>query len=173
MITEGSLLGAAIHEGVSFPVGKVETMEIHPMSYHEFLLAMGEESLAELLKEKAYTTIRTFADRYIHWLKLYYYIGGMPEAVNDYAENGDRTSVREIQKQILKLYEQDFSRHTPDTELARLRMVWNSVPLQLAKEKQKIPALLCGKNVYGGLPRGGLDGESAAVCDRESVDLIR
>ena len=97
----------------------------------------------------------------------------MPDAVNDYAENGDRTSVREIQKQILKLYEQDFSRHTPDTELARLRMVWNSVPLQLAKEKQKIPALLCGKNVYGGLPRGGLDGESAAVCDRESVDLIR
>ena len=173
VIAAGSLLGVAIHEGVSFPVGKVETMEIHPMSYHEFLLAMGEESLAELLKEKAYTTIRTFADRYIHWLKLYYYIGGMPEAVNDYAENGDRTSVREIQKQILKLYEQDFSRHTPDTELARLRMVWNSVPLQLAKEKQKIPALLCGKNVYGGLPRGGLDGESAAVCDRESVDLIR
>lgn len=86
---------------------------------------------------KAYTIIRTFADRYIHWLKLYYYIGGMPEAVNDYAENGDITSVREIQKQILELYEQDFSKHTPDTELARLRMVWNSVPLQLAKENKK------------------------------------
>ena len=137
VIAAGSLLGVAIHEGVSFPVGKVETMEIHPMSYHEFLLAMGEESLAELLEEKAYTIIRTFADRYIHWLKLYYYIGGMPEAVNDYAENGDITSVREIQKQILELYEQDFSKHTSDTELARLRMVWNSVPLQLAKENKK------------------------------------
>ena len=137
VIAAGSLLGVAIHEGVSFPVGKVETLEIHPMSYREFLLAMGEEGLADLLEKKEYAIIRTFADRYIHWLKLYYYIGGMPEAVNDYAENGDVTSVREIQKQILELYEQDFSKHTPDTELARLRMVWNSVPLQLAKENKK------------------------------------
>ena len=137
VIAAGSLLGVAIHEGVSFPVGKVETLEIHPMSYHEFLLAMGEEGLVDLLGKKEYAIIRTFADRYIHWLKLYYYIGGMPEAVNDYAENGDVTSVREIQKQILELYEQDFSKHTPDTELARLRMVWNSVPLQLAKENKK------------------------------------
>ncbi len=137
VIAAGSLLGVAIHEGVSFPVGKVETLEIHPMSYHEILLAMGEEGLADLLEKKEYAIIRTFADRYIHWLKLYYYIGGMPEAVNDYAENGDVTSVREIQKQILELYEQDFSKHTSDTELARLRMVWNSVPLQLAKENKK------------------------------------
>ena len=122
VIAAGSLLGVAIHEGVSFPVGKVETLEIHPMSYHEFLLAMGEEGLADLLEEKEYAIIRTFADRYIHWLKLYYYIGGMPEAVNDYAENGDITSVREIQKQILELYEQDFSKHTPDTELARKKI---------------------------------------------------
>ena len=137
VIAAGSLLGVAIHEGVSFPVGKVETMEIHPLSYHEFLLAMGEESLAELLERKEYDAICTFSDRYIHWMKLYYFIGGMPEAVNDYAENGDITAVREIQKQILELYEQDFSKHTPNAELARLRMVWNSVPLQLAKENKK------------------------------------
>ena len=137
VIAAGSLLGAAIHSGVSFPVGKVETMEMYPMSFHEFLEAMGEAALAELLSEKDHVAINVFADKYIHWLKLYYFIGGMPEAVNDYAENGDITAVREIQKQILNLYESDFSKHTPDTELARLRMVWNSVPIQLAKENRK------------------------------------
>lgn len=137
VIAAGSLLGAAIHSGVSFPVGKVETMEMYPMSFHEFLEAMGEAALAELLSEKDHVAINVFEDKYIHWLKLYYFIGGMPEAVNDYAENGDITAVREIQKQILNLYESDFSKHTPDTELARLRMVWNSVPIQLAKENRK------------------------------------
>lgn len=137
VIAAGSLLGVAIHEGVSFPVGKVETMEIHPMSFHEFLIAVGEEALADLLTEKDYDAINAFSGKYIHWLKLYYFIGGMPEAVNDYVENGDVTTVREIQKQILSLYESDFSKHTPDTELARLRMVWNSIPAQLAKENRK------------------------------------
>ena len=137
VIAAGSLLGVAIHSGVSFPVGKVETMDMYPMSFHEFLEAMGEAALAELLSEKDHAAINVFADKYIHWLKLYYFIGGMPEAVNDYAENGDVTVVREIQKQILNLYESDFSKHTPDTELARLRMVWNSVPIQLAKENRK------------------------------------
>lgn len=137
VIAAGFLLGVAIHEGVSFPVGKVETMEIHPMSFHEFLIAVGEEALADLLTEKDYDAINAFSGKYIHWLKLYYFIGGMPEAVNDYVENGDVTTVREVQKQILSLYESDFSKHTPDTELARLRMVWNSIPAQLAKENQK------------------------------------
>ena len=137
VIAAGSLLGVAIHSGVSFPVGKVETMDMYPMSFHEFLEAMGEAALAELLSEKDHVAINVFEDKYIHWLKLYYFIGGMPEAVNDYAENGDITAVREIQKQILNLYESDFSKHTPDTELARLRMVWNSVPIQLAKENRK------------------------------------
>ena len=137
VIAAGSLLGVSIHEGVSFPVGKVETIEIHPMSYGEFLTAMGEETLAGLIREKDYDAVNMFSDRYIHWLKLYYYIGGMPEAVNDYAENGDIITVREIQNEILKLYENDFSKHTPDSELPRIRMVWNSVPLQLAKENKK------------------------------------
>ena len=137
VIAAGSLLGVLIHEGVSFPVGKVETIEIHPMSYGEFLTAMGEETLAGLIREKDYDAVNMFSDRYIHWLKLYYYIGGMPEAVNDYAENGDIITVREIQNEILKLYENDFSKHTPDSELPRIRMVWNSVPLQLAKENKK------------------------------------
>lgn len=137
VIAAGSLLGVSIHEGVSFPVGKVETIEIHPMSYGEFFTAMGEETLAGLIREKDYDAVNMFSDRYIHWLKLCYYIGGMPEAVNDYAENGDIITVREIQNEILKLYENDFGKHTPDSELPRIRMVWNSVPLQLAKENKK------------------------------------
>ena len=137
VIAAGSLLGVAIHEGVSFPVGKVESLNIYPLSFREFLMAVGENALAELITERDHQTMNLFSDKYINWLKLYYYIGGMPEAVNDYAQNGDVTSVREIQKQILDLYESDFSKHTPDTELARLRMVWNSVPLQLAKENKK------------------------------------
>lgn len=137
VIAAGSLLGVSIHEGVSFPVGKVDTMEIHPMSYGEFLTAMGEETLASLITERDYSAVNTFSYRYIHWLKLYYYIGGMPEAVNDYAENGDITAVRQIQKEILSMYENDFSKHTSTLELPRIRMVWNSVPLQLAKENKK------------------------------------
>lgn len=137
VIAAGSLLGVAVHEGVSFPVGKVETMEIFPMTYYEFLYAMGEIGLANLLEEDEYNMINAFSDKYIHWLRLYYYIGGMPEAVNEYAENRDVYEVRRIQKSILELYENDFSKHTPIQELARIRMVWNSIPLQLAKENKK------------------------------------
>ena len=137
VVSAGSLLGVAIHEGVSFPVGKVESLNMYPMSFREFLIAMGEEALADIIEEKDYQALNTFSDKYINWLKLYYFVGGMPEAVNDYAECGDVTSVRDIQKQILELYENDFSKHTPNDELARIRMVWNSIPLQLAKENKK------------------------------------
>ncbi|MCD8347508.1 MAG: ATP-binding protein [Lachnospiraceae bacterium] len=137
VVAAGSLLGVSIHEGISFPVGKVDTLKIYPMSFYEFLLAVGEKGLADLLNQKDYTSINIFSDKYIHWLKLYYYIGGMPEAVQDYTVHQDIFSVREIQNQILELYESDFSKHTPTGELARLRMVWNSIPGQLAKENKK------------------------------------
>lgn len=137
IIAAGSLLGVAIHQGVSFPVGKVNTLELHPMSYREFLLAMGEEQLANLLESEDYELIRIFANRYISWLKIYYYVGGMPEAVKEYAQNEDVAAVRRIQKNILELYEDDFSKHTQRIELPRIRMVWNSIPMQLAKENKK------------------------------------
>mgnify|MGYP007055183275 CR=1 FL=1 len=121
VVSAGSLLGVAIHEGISFPVGKVESINIYPLSFREFLMAVGEDALARMITEKDYQTMKTFSDKFITWMKLYYFTGGMPEAVNDYAENGDVTSVREIQKQILELYENDFSKHTPEAELARLR----------------------------------------------------
>lgn len=137
LIAAGSLLGVAIHAGVSFPVGKVNLLRLYPLSFFEFMKAVGEESLADLIVSEDYDSIKIFSDRYIHWLKLYYFIGGMPEAVRDYVENGDIYEVRSIQKQILELYENDFSKHTTDQELARLRMVWNSIPGQLAKENKK------------------------------------
>ncbi|MCD7737215.1 MAG: ATP-binding protein [Lachnospiraceae bacterium] len=137
VIAAGSLLGVSIHEGVSFPVGKADTLKIYPMSFYEFLLAVGETGLADLLDQKDYDSMNIFSDKYIHWLKLYYFIGGMPEAVQDYILHQDVFSVREIQNQILELYESDFSKHTPTGELARLRMVWNSIPGQLAKENKK------------------------------------
>lgn len=137
VIAAGSLLGVSIHEGVSFPVGKIDLLEVHPLSYVEFLKAVGEDALAESIESADYGIMNAFSDKYIHWLKLYYYIGGMPEAVKDYVENGDVYEVREIQKRLLELYENDFSKHTPSQELARIRLVWNSIPLQLAKENKK------------------------------------
>ncbi len=137
VIAAGSLLGVSIHEGVSFPVGKIDLLEVHPLSYVEFLKAVGEEALAEPIESADYEAMNAFSDKYIHWLKLYYYIGGMPEAVKDYVENGDIYEVREIQKRLLELYENDFSKQTPGQELARIRLVWNSIPLQLAKENKK------------------------------------
>lgn len=137
VIAAGSLLGVAIHEGVSFPVGKIDVLDVHPLSYVEFLKAVGEEALAEQIEAGNYDIMNTFSDKYIHWLKSYYYIGGMPEAVSDYVENGDIYAVREIQNRLLELYENDFSKHTPNQELARIRLVWNSIPLQLAKENKK------------------------------------
>lgn len=137
IIAAGSLLGVAIHKRISFPVGKIETMQVYPMSYVEFLMAMGEESIANLLLDGELLSLKPFADRYAHWLRLYYYIGGMPEAVSDYAENGDIVSVRAIQNTILELYDSDFEKHVEKDELPRVRLVWNSIPLQLAKENKK------------------------------------
>jgi len=137
IIAAGSLLGVAIHKGVSFPVGKVDSLELNPLSYREFLKAVGEEGLVKLLQSKDYSLISSFKDKYIEWLKKYYYIGGMPEVVGNFLNNKDFYEVRYIQKQIIEMYENDFSKHTPDNELPRIRMVWNSIPMQLAKENKK------------------------------------
>ena len=137
IIAAGSLLGVAIHKGVSFPVGKVDSLELNPLSYREFLKAVGEEGLVKLLQSKDYSLISSFKDKYIEWLKKYYYIGGMPEVVENFINNKDFYEVRYIQKQIIEMYENDFSKHTPDNELPRIRMVWNSIPMQLAKENKK------------------------------------
>lgn len=137
VVAAGSLLGVAIHDGVSFPVGKVDTLELHPMCFREFLEAMGETALAELLGRGELSLMGDFREKYIFWLKNYYYVGGMPEAVSFFAEHKDYGEVRNIQNALLAQYEDDFGKHTGNSELARIRMVWNSIPMQLGKENKK------------------------------------
>lgn len=137
VVAAGSLLGVAIHDGVSFPVGKVDTLELHPMCFREFLEAMGETALADLLGRGEPSMLGDFREKYIFWLKNYYYVGGMPEAVGFFAEHKDYVEVRNIQRALLAQYEDDFGKHAGNSELARIRMVWNSIPMQLAKENKK------------------------------------
>lgn len=137
IIAAGSLLGVAIHKGVSFPVGKVDTLELSPLSFREFLWAVGEDGLVQLIDEMNVDLIGSFRDKYEDWLKKYYYIGGMPEVVASFIEEKDFTEVRRLQKKIIEMYESDFSKHTTEQELPRIRMVWNSIPMQLAKENKK------------------------------------
>lgn len=137
IVCAGSLLGIALHQGTSFPVGKVDFMHLYPLSFREFLMANGQERFAELIDKRDFQMITSFKLTYIDALKHYYYVGGMPEAVQSFAENKDFNEVREIQRRILMAYEQDFSKHAPNEIVPRLRMIWNSIPSQLAKENKK------------------------------------
>lgn len=137
IVCAGSLLGIALHQGTSFPVGKVDFLKLYPLSFKEFLMATGKERFAELLDKRDFPMITSFKQLYIDALKQYYFIGGMPEAVQSFVENKDFNEVREIQKRILAAYDQDFSKHVPIEIVPRLRMLWNSIPSQLAKENKK------------------------------------
>jgi len=137
IVCAGSLLGIALHQGTSFPVGKVDFLKLYPFSFKEFLMATDKERFAELLDKQDFGMITCFKQTYIDSLKQYYFVGGMPEAVQSFAENKDFNEVREIQKRILAAYEQDFSKHAPNEIVPRLRMLWNSIPSQLAKENKK------------------------------------
>ena len=137
IVCAGSLLGIALHEGTSFPVGKVDFLKLYPLSFKEFLMATGKERFAELLNKWDHQMITSFKQTYIDALKQYYFVGGMPEAVQSFAENRDFNEVREIQKRILAAYEQDFSKHAPNEIVPKIRMLWNSIPSQLARENKK------------------------------------
>ena len=137
IVCAGSLLGVALHQGTSFPVGKVEFLDLYPLSYFEFLMAMGKERHVELLEKGDFDMATAFKQDYIDLLKHYYYVGGMPEVVQAFAESRDFNEVREIQQRILAAYEQDFSKHAPNEVVPRIRMLWNSIPAQLTKENKK------------------------------------
>ena len=146
IISAGSLLGVAIHEGTSFPVGKVEFLDLKPLSFFEFIEAIGENELLKILKNNDFDMINVFNTKIKEYLKLYYYIGGMPEAVNSYIQNKDLLEVRIIQKRLLEAYEQDFSKHAPINIVPRIRQLWNNIPTQLAKENKKF--------IYGLIKKG-------------------
>ena len=133
VMVAGSLLGVALHEGISYPVGKVTTLNLYPLNFREFLHAVGEVGLANVLETKDYTLIDTFSEKYIYHLKNYFYVGGMPEAVNKFIANNDYSAAREVQKEIVVQYKGDFGKHISSNELPRISMVWDSIPMQLAK----------------------------------------
>ena len=137
IICAGSLLGVALHQGTSFPVGKVEFLDLYPLSFSEFLMAMGKDRYVELLNQGDFDMATMFKQDYSDLLKQYYYVGGMPEVVQAFVDNHDFNEVREIQQRILAAYEQDFSKHAPNETVPRIRMLWNSIPAQLAKENRK------------------------------------
>ena len=137
IVCAGSLLDVALHNGTSFPVGKVEFMDLYPLSFLEFTMALGKTPHVTLLQNKDFEMASAFKQDYIDLLKYYYYVGGMPEVVMSFTENKDFNEVREIQQGILSAYEQDFSKHAPNETVPRIRMLWNSIPGQLAKENKK------------------------------------
>ena len=137
VVAAGSLLGVAIHEGISYPVGKVDMLDLYPLNFREFLCAMGEEALSDALNTKDYPLIDIFSEKYLFWLKNYYYTGGMPAVVEAFRVEKDYAEVRRIQSEIVRQYEGDFGKHIDAKTLPRIRMVWDSIPMQLAKENKK------------------------------------
>lgn len=137
VIAAGSLLGVAIHAGVSYPVGKVNELTLYPMSFEEFLGAMNEPVLLKNLQEKKLEWLGDLKEKYIHWLKNYLYVGGMPEAVSLFTEEKDYTAVRKLQKSLLDQYEKEFGKHASGELRIRISQVWNSIPAQLSKENKK------------------------------------
>jgi predicted AAA+ superfamily ATPase len=146
IVAAGSLLGVALHPGTSFPVGKVEFMDLYPLDFLEFMFAMGKDNLVKLLESEDFSLITSFKGKFIDLLKQYYYIGGMPEVVASFIAARNYGKVREIQKRILIAYEQDFSKHAPNETVPRIRMLWSSAPAQLAKENRKF--------IYGLIKQG-------------------
>lgn len=137
IVCAGSLLGIALHQGTSFPVGKVEFMDLYPLSFTEFMRAMGKEQFVDLLDKGDFEMATMFRQDYVDLLKYYYYVGGMPEVVQSFVDNRDFNEAREIQERILAANEQDFSKHAPNEAVPRIRMLWNSIPAQLTKENKK------------------------------------
>ena len=146
ILAAGSLLGVALHSGISFPVGNVQLLDMYPLSFLEFLDAIGNEELALIIRNADFQMMKVFRDSLILLLRQYFYLGGMPEVVQDYVENRDYNKARKIQKDLLRLYEYDFSKHTSGILSERLRLVYNSVPAHLGQENKKF--------IYGHL-RGG------------------
>lgn len=142
----GSLLGITLHEGTSFPVGKVDMLYMYPMDFEEFLLAMGKEQLVELLRNNSWAALTPLRGMLTELLRQYYFVGGMPEAVKTYVERGDIWEVRSIHSKIIDAYRNDMSKHVPKQQMQRINMVWNSIPSQLARDNKKF--------IYGALRKG-------------------
>lgn len=146
VVVAGSLLGVINRPEESFPVGKVNMLRLYPMTFEEFLWAKGEDRLAAIVSNCQWDLIAAFGTKLQELLRQYYYVGGMPEAVLCYTSHGDVNRVRVIQNEILRAYASDFAKHAGN-ETQRIRLVWNSIPAQLARENKKF--------IYGAVKTGG------------------
>lgn len=143
----GSMLGVAMtHKGISFPVGKTDFIDLFPMSFYEFMEAAGESRFLDILTGLDFETVSSFKDHYEKLLKEYMFVGGMPEAVRSYTENHDFEEVSDIHKRLLRSYEEDFSKHINNGDIPKVRLIWDSIPSQLAKPNKKF--------VYGVMKSG-------------------
>lgn len=146
VIAAGSLIGVSLQKNATFPVGKVEFLNLYPLSFEEFLINLNEEALVNTLRDEKWKNIAFFHEKLIHYLRTYYFVGGMPEVVQAYIENKNFDQVRTIQTQILTGYENDFAKYAPIEILPKIRLVWQSIIAQLAKENRKF--------IYGQLKKG-------------------
>jgi predicted AAA+ superfamily ATPase len=146
VIAAGSLLGMSLHQSTSFPVGKVDFLYLKPLSFLEFLSAIGEERLADLLENPDWKIVNVFKDKLVNYLRYYLFLGGMPEVVSQFIEHRDFRAARLLQRKILTSYQNDFSKHAPKEIVPRINMVWKSIPSQLSKENKKF--------IYGVIKEG-------------------
>lgn len=146
VIAAGSLLGIATHQSSSFPVGKVDFLSINPLSFFEFLKAIGKGGFVEAIRQHKWDMLAPFHSELQNLLRQYFFVGGMPEVVQSFIEEKNIQRVRELQRNILAAYDRDFSKHAPIDEVPRIRMVWQSISGQLAKENKKF--------IYGFLKEG-------------------
>ena len=147
IVAAGSLLGISMQKNNSFPVGKVDLISLFPMSFMEFLDNIGEIQLANQIQNKNWELIAVFHNKLVEILRLYYFIGGMPEVVSSYIDHKNLETVRTIQQKIIAGYENDFAKHAPNEIVPRIRLVWNALISQLAKENRKF--------IYGQIKKGG------------------
>ena len=146
VVVAGSLLGITLHSGEAYPVGKVNTLTMYPMTFEEFLLAKGDRNLYEMLLVEDWNVLGRLKSVLEQSLREYYFVGGMPEAVKTFVTSGNAPAVREIQNEILAAYDKDVSKHAPTQQVIRINQVWHSIPSQLAKENKKF--------VYGVVKKG-------------------
>lgn len=137
VIAAGSLLGMGLHSHLSFPVGKVDFMDIRPLTFYEFLNACGKELWTNALRAGQWELMLPFHEQLTNLLRIYLYVGGMPEVVQTYIDTKDFFQVREVQRNIIYAYQADFSKYAPYEIVPRIQMVWESIPAQLAKENKK------------------------------------
>ncbi len=176
IVAAGSLLGIGAHEGTGYPVGKVDEIDIYPMSFNEFLVAVGEEMLVDAIHEKNWALLANFKERFIRYLRTYYFVGGMPEVVLAFVEEKAFSAARDVQKQILRDYARDFSKHIPPGDLPYARLIWKSLPEQLAKENKKFVYSSAKQGLRGRQTKGAMQWLTEAglvyrICNTSKPNL--